>query len=346
MKAIVLHGPGDLRIEEVPRPSPRGGEVLVKVRAAGVCSSDIRRVRTGNVRRLPLVLGHEIAGVVVEVGEGVSVEVGTRVAVYPLLWCGRCESCRQGIYQCCSDYSYHGSRTAGGWAEFILTRAANLVALPDELSDEEGAMIEPAAVAQHGLNRAELQQGERIAIIGAGTIGLLVAQVARACGAESVVILDLLQERLALAKSLGFDKLICVGSGDVVDKVKALAGGKLPQVVIEAAGTSRSYNLAIDLAAPGGRVVFIGEIDADLEIPRERVSSILRKELQILGSWNSSLAHPENDWQRVLQLALCRQIKLTPLIFQRLSLPDLPECLRKLHNRHAPTHKIMMTFAD
>jgi len=342
MRAAVLHGPNDLRIEERPRPAPGPGQVLVQVLASGVCNSDLHRVKAADVPRLPVVLGHECAGKVVECGAGARVAPGTRVAVYPLLWCGQCPSCRRKLYECCASYSYHGSRADGGLAEFIVTRPENLVPLPNAVDDEEAAMTEPAAVALHALNRAGLRPGEKVAVIGAGTIGLIAAQIARARGAESVVLLDVVEQQLEFARRLGFTKAARSDSSDAPESVRKLAGGDGPDVVLEAAGSPATYSLAIDLAPAGARVVFMGNIGGDLLVPQKRVSSILRKELRILGTWNSSLVQPENEWAAVHAMVARKEIDLKALISHRIALEELPAAIRMMQERREPYHKVMV----
>jgi len=339
-----LHGPNDLRIEERPQPAPGPGEALVQVAACGVCSSDAHRVLAADVPRLPLIPGHEFAGKVVAAGEGSQAEVGRRVAVYPLLSCGACASCRRRLYECCSDYSYHGSRADGGFAEFVATRSANLVPVPDAVTDEEAAMTEPAAVALHALNRAGLQKGERLLVLGAGAIGLLAAQIARARGAAGVILADVLDEPLRFARGIGFGQTVRSDAPDLLRRVQELAGAEGLDVVLEAAGAPASYALAIDLAPPGSRVVFLGNIGGDLLLPQKRVSSILRKQLRILGAWNSSLVNPENEWAAVLGMVARREIALVPLISHRVPLEGLPAALRMMQGKRELCRKVMVNF--
>ena len=346
MKAAVLHGPNDLRIEERPRPQPGPGEVLIRVAASGVCSSDVHRIQSADVPNLPVVPGHEFSGVVVKTGDGVEDLSGARVAVYPLLWCGRCRSCYRKIYECCENYSYHGSRTDGGMAEFVVTKVDSLVQLPDRVSHEEGAMTEPAAVALHAINRARLKEGETVAVIGAGTIGLIVAQVARARGATSVVLLDVMEEKLKIARELGFDNVVRSDGPDVVESVRDMLGGEGSDVVVEAVGCSPTYNLALDLADRSSRVVWMGNIDGDLTVPQQRVSSILRKQLCIVGTWNSNIVAPENEWAAVHTMVAGGQINLSRLISHRFKLEELPKAIQMMWDKREPYQKVMVVMSD
>lgn len=344
MKAAVLYGPGDLRIEERPQPKPGPGEALVQVTASGVCNSDLHRVRVAEAPRLPLVIGHEFAGKVVARGEDSRAEVGARVAVYPLLPCGACPSCRRRLFECCSDYSYYGSRRDGGLAEFTAVRSENLVPLPDGVSDSEAAMSEPAAVALHALNRAGLRKGECLAVLGAGPMGLLAAQIARARGAHDVILLDVAEEPLEFARSFGFAKTARSDAADVGRRVKDLAGAGGPEVVLEAAGAAAAYRLALELAAPAARVVFMGNISGDLLLPQKLTSSILRKQLQIFGSWNSSLVNPENEWAAVHAMIARREVLPEKLISHRLRLEEIPGAIRWMQERREVFRKVMVIF--
>jgi L-iditol 2-dehydrogenase len=342
MKAAVLYGPRDLRVEERPQPKPGPGEALVRVRASGVCSSDLNRVRSAEVPRLPLVIGHEFAGEVVALGEGSRAKVGARAAVYPLLPCGTCPSCRRQLFECCSNYSYYGSRQDGGLAEFVAVRDQNLVPVPYGLSDSEAAMSEPAAVTLHALNRAGLRKGESLVILGAGPMGLLAAQIGRARGAREVILLDVAQEPLDFARSLGFEKVARSDSAEAGRRVKDFAGEGGPALVLEAAGAPAAYRLALELAAPAWRVVFMGNISGDLALPEKLVSSILRKQLQIFGSWNSSLVNPENEWAAVHAMMARRQVQPEKLISHRLRLEEVPGAIRRMQERRELFRKVMV----
>jgi len=189
MKAAVLHAKDDLRYEEYPTPQPKEGEVLIKVKATGICGSDIPRVLGDGAHYYPIVLGHEFSGEVVETGKGVtSVKPGDRVAGVPLLPCMKCDDCQKGSYSQCKFYSFIGSRVQGSFAEYVVAPERNVVKFDDSVSFEQGAFFEPSTVAFHGLNRVEYRGGEDVAILGGGTIGLFTAQWARIFGAKRVFI--------------------------------------------------------------------------------------------------------------------------------------------------------------
>lgn len=203
MKAAVLHGQGDIRYEDYPLPETGRGQVLVKVRAAGICGSDITRVLGTGAHYYPIVLGHEFSGEVAETGEGVTcVKPGDKVVAAPLIPCGLCPDCQQGAYALCKHYSFIGSRQQGGFAEYVAIPEANAVKFPQAYSFDQAAFFEPASVALHGLLQNEYRGGGIVAILGAGTIGIFTGQWASIFGAEKVVFMDIDDERLKIAKEI------------------------------------------------------------------------------------------------------------------------------------------------
>ena len=204
MKAGVLHARDDIRYEEVQTPEPKAGEVLVKVKYSGICGSDVPRVIEDGAHFYPIVLGHEFSGIVAAVGDGVTkVKKGQRVAGAPLVPCMNCEDCMKGDYALCKDYSFIGTRQAGSFAEYICLPEQNVVSFTDTVSFEQGALFEPAAVALHGLECLPYKGGKTVAILGGGTIGLLVMQWANIFGAAKTVVFDIDDDRIELAKQMG-----------------------------------------------------------------------------------------------------------------------------------------------
>ena len=188
MKAWILHGIGDIRLEETVRPKPAEREVLLAVRAVGICGSDIPRIYRTGAYSHPLIPGHEFAGEVVEVGKGVEPSwVGQRVGVFPLIPCGSCGPCQRKLYEMCRCYSYLGSRRNGGFAEYTAVPVQNLLRLPRQASYEEAAMLEPMAVAVHAMRRAGISMSDTVAVCGLGTIGLLLVMFLREAGISNIL---------------------------------------------------------------------------------------------------------------------------------------------------------------
>jgi len=264
VKAARLHGPRDLRLEEIPRPELRAGELLIRVRAVGICGSDVHYYLDGGIgtERVtePHVLGHEFAGEIVALGPGVEgPPVGTRVAVDPAIPCGRCEFCLEGNPNVCPQIRFRSTPPAGGsMCEFVAHPASLVFPLPERLDFADGAMLEPLGVAIHSVDLGKLRPGDTVAVLGCGPIGLLIIQVARLAGARAVYATDLIPERLAMAERLGANAVLQAEEADPVAWADELTGGRGLDVVFEAAWAAETVAQAMDMAKPGGRVVLVG----------------------------------------------------------------------------------------
>lgn len=298
MKAGVVHGKNDIRWEEIKKPEAGPGKVLVKVKYTGICGSDIPRVNGDACHFFPNVLGHEFSGVVEEIGAGVTtLKPGDRVAGVPLVPCMRCEDCQKGNYSLCRHYSFIGSREFGSFAEYVVVPEKNAVKFGDEVSFEQGAFFEPATVALHGLRRLDFQGGKTVAILGGGTIGMLTMQWAKIFGAKTVVVFDILDERLELGKRLGADETVNSGSPDFMERVRELTGGRGFDYVYETAGNTVTMKMAFQLAANKAQVCFIGTPTRELTFSVEEWENINRKEFRLTGSWMSySAPFPGDEW--------------------------------------------------
>ena len=299
MKAAVLHANEDLRFEDYPAPKPSEGEVLIRVRATGICGSDIPRVLHNGAHYYPIVLGHEFSGDVVEAGAGVTtVKAGDRVAAAPLLPCHKCADCQRGDYAQCRHYSFIGSRVQGSFAEYVKAPERNVVKFGNAVSYEQGAFFEPSTVALHGLMRVPYRGGEDVAVLGGGTIGLFTAQWARIFGAKRVFVFDIDDDRLALAKRLGADVTINTLSPGFKEAVMEQTGGRGFGFVYETAGADATMKLAFELAANKAGVCFIGTPTKDLVLPPKLLENMLRKEFTLTGSWMSySAPFPGREWE-------------------------------------------------
>ena len=328
MNAAVLHANEDLRFEEYPTPVPGDGEVLIHVRATGICGSDIPRVLHNGAHSYPIVLGHEFAGDVVEVGANVtSVKAGDRVTAAPLLPCHKCADCQRGDYSQCKQYSFIGSRAQGSFAAYVKAPERNVVKFGDTVSYEQGAFFEPSTVALHGLMRAGYRGGEDVAILGGGTIGLFTAQWARIFGAKRVFVFDIDNDRLALAKRLGADYIVNTLESGFKESVIAQTGGRGFGFVYETAGADATMKLAFELAANKAGVCFIGTPTRDLVLPPKLLENILRKEFTLTGSWMSySAPFPGREWELTAHCFASGALRFDDgLIFQKLPLADIWE---------------------
>lgn len=299
MKAGVVHAREDIRYEEIEKPVPKEGQVLVKVKYTGICGSDIPRVNGDACHFFPNVLGHEFSGIVEEIGEGVTnVKPGDRVAGVPLVPCMKCEDCQKGNYSLCRHYSFIGSREFGSFAEYVVMPKNNVVKFEDTVSFEKGAFFEPATVALHGLLRVPYEGGKTVAVLGGGTIGMFVAQWAKIFGAKEVVVFDIVDERLELGKRLGATAGINTLQDGFMEKAMALTGGRGYDYVFETAGNTITMKLAFKLAANKANVCFVGTPTKDLSFTVEEWENMNRKEFNLTGSWMSySAPFPGKEWE-------------------------------------------------
>ena len=265
MKSLQLIAPRTIEARDMADPpDPGAGEVLVRVRAVGICGSDIHFYSEGSIAgfdaEYPMVLGHEPAGEIIEVGSGVErLHAGMRVAVEPAISCGRCEDCRSGHHNLCDSSIFMGGlQTPGSLREYAVVPARNVAAVSDQLSFTDATVVEPLAVLLHTLELVKLQLGEAVAVMGAGPIGLLATAVAKLSGASSVTVADRIPERLELAKQFGADAVVDFTKDSVGDAVLDMTGGKGAHVVVDAAAKTDSVRNAIASARNGARVAVIG----------------------------------------------------------------------------------------
>ena len=273
-----------LQMQEIPVPSAGAGEVLVRVRAAGICHSDAHyRAGRSPVRPLPLTLGHEIAGVVEHVGAGVStIRAGQRVCLHYLLSCGNCYYCSRGSEQFCTEGSMLGHYANGGYAEYISVPARNVVPLPDEIPFEQGSILMcSSATAFHALRKSRLQAGETVAVFGMGGLGASAVQLARAAGALDVYAVDVNPDKLGLAEHYGAIP-VNARSGDPVAQIHTHTKGKGVDVALELIGLPETMRQAVQSLAIMGRAVLAGIADRPLEIATYQ--ELLGKEAEVIGT--------------------------------------------------------------
>jgi len=347
MHACVLHAIGDLRHEEVPDPRPRMGEVLLRVGACGVCGSDIPRVFTKGTYAFPTIPGHELAGTVAEVGGGVDpMYVGKEAAVFPLIPCRKCPMCEIGEYSQCTDYNYLGSRCDGGFAQFVRVPVWNLVLLPEGVGVEEAAMTEPAAVAVHALRQAGIDIGDRVLILGAGPIGLMAGMWAQAWGAGKVMLVDIDPQRLEFAEGLAFTHVCNCADDDLAAWVKDLTD-QGADLVIEASGSTAALEQCMITAKVFGNVVLMGNPVGNMSLSQQAYWAILRKQLKLHGTWNSSYSNiARSEWQLTLDFMASGKLDVKPLITHRVGLDGLFDRMKAIHDRSEFSNKVLYLNSD
>ena len=328
MKAPGYHGNRDLRLESVPDPDPAPGEVRLGIDYCGVCATDIEEYEYGpefitsdapnllTGKMMPVITGHEITGTVDRAGEGVSsFAPGDRVVINGVLTCGQCQWCRSDQEPQCPSMAAVGFAIDGGLAEHMVWPASQVIRLPDAVSSEEAALVEPASVASHAVRRSRLRPGERVAILGVGTVGMLAMQVAKARGAR-VFAVDRRQMSLDLAEKLGADAAINPESSDAAQALLDLTDGVGPDVVIDAAGGKETPAQAVQWARRGGRVVLVAIYTAK---PEFDFNDIVRTEVEVIGS----LAYQQQDIEDVLGLISSGAVQTSPLISDTVPLEDV-----------------------
>jgi 2-desacetyl-2-hydroxyethyl bacteriochlorophyllide A dehydrogenase len=323
MKAAVFYGVGDLRVESDRRePSPGPGDVLLEVAACGICGTD-RHIMHGEFDTVPpVIIGHELSGEVVAVGAGVtSLAVGDRVAIDPNMPCGMCRPCRRGKVHLCQNLSALGVDRDGGFAELMVAPEQQCYRLPEGVSLEEGAMAEPVACCLRGIDQAGIVPGDRVAVIGGGAIGQILAQLARAAGASWLVLSDPVAERREMALGLGADAVVDPTQEDPLARHGVLEGGA--DIVLEAVGSARTTRQAVAWAAEGGTVIWFG-VTPPGDMVEVEPNLVFRKELTIRGARINPFTHA-----RALDAMAAGQISVAPLLSRRIALEELPRTLEE-----------------
>jgi 2-desacetyl-2-hydroxyethyl bacteriochlorophyllide A dehydrogenase len=337
MKAAVWYGGKDIRIEDVPKPKIRNDEVLVKVKAAGICGSELHAYEGVSQRRTPpLVMGHEFAGEVTEIGKDVKdLKLGVRITVDPLKRCGVCTPCVRGQGNVCHNVKLFGLHTDGAFAEYVAVPALNCYVLPDYVSYEEGAMTEPLSVALRAVNNTDVKLGDTVVVIGAGIIGLSILKAARTAGAGRLIVTDIVDYRLDFAKTLGADITINSMTQDSVSRIMELTNGVGADIVFEAVGLEATVQQGINMLAIGGKLTVVGMMSKTMTL---NVLSIVSRELQIRGSY----AYASDDFRRGFSYIVNRKIDVKSLITNVLPLEKIQEGFELMHEKKGKTLKIML----
>ncbi len=347
MKAAVLHAPGELVVEAVDMPAlDAQNDVLVKVRGVGICGSDLDRVMVTGTYSFPTIPGHEFCGEVYSVGPGVKeLSPGERVVVAPILSCAKCDSCATGNYGQCDHYDYIGSRRDGAMAEYVAVPSTNILRMPDSVSFSEGAAVEPAAVTLHGMRLIGIEPGDSVVVTGCGTIGLFAIQFARIMGATKIIAIDIDDEKLAFARSIGATDCINSRNEDAEQSVLRLTDGKGAAVSIETAGTAITQEQCFRLCKKNGRVLLLGTAHKDVTLPPATFERIVRYELMVKGSWNSySAPFPGVEWTAVLDYARTGLLDIASMITHHISLQDTPETIRRMKMHEFAFNKVVINL--
>ncbi|MDO7905317.1 NAD(P)-dependent alcohol dehydrogenase [Paenibacillus sp. JX-17] len=335
MKAAVMPKPGSIEIKEVPLPALQDHEVLVQVMAVGVCGSDLHYYEHGRIGRFvveqPIILGHECAGIIAAVGGKVTrAAVGDRVAVEPGVTCGLCPDCKAGRYNLCPDVQFLATPPVdGAFVQYLAIREDMVFQIPDHLSFEEAALVEPFSVGIHAAVRSRLQAGETVAIMGMGPVGLMAAAAAKSYGAADIIVTDLEEVRLQAALKLGAAHAINVREQDAAAVIRELTGGIGVDVAWETAGSPRALQSALQSLRRGGRLAIVG-LPAQDDIPLN-VPLIADSELDIYGIFRYA-----NTYRKGIRFLESGLVDASVLVTDRYPLDQTQEALeRAIHNKNA-----------
>lgn len=342
MKSLLLSAYSHLEIADLPAPAPGPGEVLIRVEACGICGSDVHGFDGSSGRRIPpLIMGHEAAGTIAGLGEGVrSYAVGERVTFDSLISCGECVYCKRGDLNLCDNRQVVGVscgdyRRHGAFAEYVVVPQRVLYRLSDAMTFPEAAMLEPTSVTLHAIRVTELTGGETALVVGAGMIGLLTMQVARVGGCDRVFVADIDETRLELARQLGADGTFNSKQVDVAAKMMELTGGQGVDVAFEAVGRSETVGIAIDSTRKGGTVTLIGNIAQEVKLPLQKV---VTREIRLQGSCAIAGEYPE-----AIDLISSGKIQVKPLITAVAALEEGPRWFERLHAQEPNLMKVILT---
>ncbi|MDI7275431.1 MAG: alcohol dehydrogenase catalytic domain-containing protein [Anaerolineae bacterium] len=339
MLQAVMTRPGEIEFREVDRPVPAAGQVLIEVKRIGVCGSDIHVYHglhpyTG----YPVVQGHEVSGTIAGVGAGVQgLAVGDKVTFMPQVTCGRCYPCRHGMYHICDSLKVMGFQTDGAAQEFLAIDASKVLRLPDDLSLDHAAMVEPVSVAVHALSRGGGVEGRKVLILGAGTIGNLVAQVARASGARDVMVTDVNDYKVQKARACGVSHAVNSRHEDLAAALRGAFGPDRADLILECVGVQETIAQAVDLARKGTTIVVVGVFGRKPEVDLGLVQD---RELSLVGT----LMYQQRDYERAIELVAGGKLCLDELISDRFPFREYLRAYQAIEEARGNVMKVLITL--
>lgn len=345
MKAWVLEDIGNIKYKEVLKPQISENEVLVEVKAAGICGSDIPRIYQTGAHQMPLIPGHEFSGKVIQTGENAGVKwQNKRVGIFPLIPCRSCIACQKRQYELCRNYSYLGSRRDGGFAEYVAVPECNLIELPENVSYEEAAMLEPMAVACHALRRVKVSPDDTVAVCGLGTIGMFIVMLLVERNVKNLLVIGnkAFQKEMILKLGIKEEQYCDSKSENTGAWLDKKTGGIGADVFFECVGKNETCSLAINCAAPGGKVCLVGNPYSDMLLDKQIYWKILRNQLMVTGTWNSSFTREvTDDWNMILYMLKEKKINPAQFISHRYKLEELDRGLEIMRDKSEDYIKIM-----
>lgn len=344
MSAAVLHGVKDLRLDQVSAPQGPAGpdDILIAMRSVGLCGSDVHYWQEGRIGsfvvREPMILGHECSGEIIDVGENVShLAVGDRVAIEPGIPCRTCSYCVTGRYNLCVNMRFFATPPDdGALAQYVSHPAALSFKLPENMTFEEAAMLEPFSVGLHAVRRGEVGPGKSVLILGAGPVGLLCMLAAQAAGATQIHIADIKEERLKKAEELGGFVTHRADDPSIAEQLRAATGGLGPEIVLECSGAPPAVRQSVELARPGATVVWVGVGPASFEFPTLTVGL---KELDVKG-----LFRYRHTWPTAIELVSSGKVDVKPLITHRFGLQQVVDAFEMTRTAADGSIKVMVNL--
>jgi len=340
MKAIKIDEPWKVACVDAEKPEPKEGEALIRIVTAGICGSDIGAFRgTNGLVSYPRVIGHELAGVVEAIPENNKngIKVGDRVVVDPYIYCKNCYPCKIGRTNCCTSLHVLGVHVDGGMAEYFTHPADLLIKVPEGMTWEEAAMAEPLTISLHGIHRGGFKAGEYCAIIGAGPIGLVAGMIAQAYGGHAIL-LDLVQERLDFAKSIGIEYVINSGKEDAAARIAEITGGDMAQLVMECSGANVAIRNTLDFVSNAGRITFTGWPKKETSIPTDMIT---KKEVDIRGARTSA-----GEFEEALDLIYTKKVDMNKILTKVVSIEEAPETIIDIEKNPGNYMKVVVRVAD
>jgi len=341
MNAAIMDEPLSIAVRQVDIPVPKDNEALVKVHCIGVCGSDVHYYEHGRIGRYvvqaPIVLGHELAGEVVAIGKSVTkLSVGDRVAVEPGVTCGSCDYCKSGRYNLCPDVVFLATPPVdGAWADYIVMPSDYLFKLPDTMSYEEGALLEPLSVGFHAMLRGKVKPFDRLLITGLGPIGLLAGQAAKLFGVTEIYGTDVVPFRRELAREMGFTEVLDPASENVGERLAELTGGAGITLVVESSGNARAMADTIKQVRRGGRIVFVG-LPAEGAIPMD-MGQLIDSEIDAYGVFRYA-----NTYPAAIQALERSTVDIRSIITHRYALSDIKEAVETARTQKETSIKVMI----
>lgn len=348
MKAAVVHGIDDIRYEETKDAEIENShQVKIKVGACGICQSDVPRVLNGTAHFFPMILGHEFSGIVTEIGSDVdNVKVGDRVAGIPLVPCFECDTCKDGNYALCKHYSFIGSRQFGAFAEYAVVPDTNVIKIDENVSFEQGALIETSTIALHGfkLVNYNAKKAKNVAILGFGTVGAFAVQWARILGAENIVVFGRNSERLEFAKELGATHVVNTTEKEYEKKALEITEGNGYNYVFETAGSPETIKACFKLAGNKADVCMIGTPQKEVTFAWKEWELMNRKEFRLTGSWMSySAPFPGEEWTRTIECLATGELRYDErLLYKKFDLSEIRSAFDCYKNEKV-SGRIMLT---